>query len=71
MPPKAAEPLQRKNSSTKGGDKMGFSIENNLLKPTKEEIESVKWIAKNNPDDLDSKELWILGNFLEGDDDDD
>ena len=50
---------------------MSFSIENNLPKPTLEEIECVKWIAKNNPDDLDSKELWILENFAEGDDDDD
>jgi hypothetical protein len=27
---------------------------------TQEEIRLVKWIAKNNPEDLDSRELWFL-----------
>jgi hypothetical protein len=40
---------------------MVFSIEN-FAKPTMEEIKQVKWIAKNNPDDLDSREMWILEN---------
>lgn len=47
---------------------MGFSIED-LAKPTKEEIAEVKWLLENNPDDLDSRELWILENFVEGDED--
>jgi len=43
---------------------------NNFNKPSKEEILSVKWIVENNPDDLDSRELWILKNIAEGDEDD-
>ena len=35
---------------------------NNFNKPSKEEILSVKWIVENNPDDLDSRELWVLEN---------
>jgi len=35
---------------------------NDLNKPSKEEILSVKWIARFNPDDLDSRELWVLEN---------
>lgn len=49
---------------------MSFIIENNISKPTLEEIQYVKRIAKNNPEDLDSRELWILENFSEGDEDD-
>ncbi len=37
--------------------------------PTQEEIIYVKWVAKNNPDDLDSRELWVLENLKEGDED--
>ena len=48
---------------------MVFSIEN-LAKPTKEEIAEIKWIIENNPEDLDSRELWVLENFAEGDEDD-
>ena len=50
---------------------MGFSIED-FAKPTMEEINQVKWIVENNPDDLDSRELWVLENqssFLEDDSD--
>ena len=43
---------------------------NDLNKPSKEEILSVKWIVENNPDDLDSRELWVLENIAEGDEDD-
>ncbi|MFA5931409.1 MAG: hypothetical protein WC821_03790 [archaeon] len=43
---------------------------NNLSKPSKEEILSVKRIARCNPNDLDSRELWVLEQFLEGDEDD-
>ncbi len=49
---------------------MVFSIEN-LAKPTKEEIAEIKWIVENNPEDLDSRELWVLENFAEGGEDDD
>lgn len=48
---------------------MVFS-EEDFAKPTMEEIKQVKWILKNNPDDLDSRELWVLENqasFLEDD----
>ncbi len=48
---------------------MVFSLEN-FAKPTTEEIKQVKWIAKNNPNDLDSRELWVLENqssFIEDD----
>jgi len=47
---------------------MGFSLEFN--KPSKEEILSVKRLAKYNPEELDSRELWVLEQSLEGDDDD-
>jgi len=43
---------------------------NNFNKPSKEEILSVKRIAKYNPEDLDSRELWVLENLREGDEDD-
>jgi len=43
---------------------------NNLNKPSNEEILSVKRIARCNLDDLDSRELWVLENFAEGDEDD-
>jgi hypothetical protein len=49
---------------------MDFLIENDFPEPSQEEIELVKWIAKNNPEDLDSRELWVLENFTEGDEDD-
>lgn len=68
MPPKAAEPSTKKFVFLEVV-KMVFSIED-LAKPTMEEIKQVKWIAKNNPDDLDSRELWVLENqssFLEDD----
>jgi hypothetical protein len=42
---------------------MGFS-EFDFAKPTIEEIKQVKWAAENNPEDLDSRELWILENQL-------
>ena len=48
---------------------MVFSIDN-LAKPTKEEIAEIMWIIENNPEDLDSRELWVLENFFEGDEDD-
>jgi len=48
---------------------MVFSIEN-LAKPTREEIAEVKWLLQNNPEDLDSRELWVLENLPEGDEDD-
>jgi hypothetical protein len=37
--------------------------------PNQEEVKLVKWIAKNNPEDLDSRELWVLEQSLEGDED--
>jgi len=43
---------------------------NNLIKPSKEEILSVKRIARFNPDDLDSRELWVLENQTDFLDDD-
>jgi hypothetical protein len=43
---------------------------NNLNKPSKEEILSVKRLARVNSDDLDSRELWVLEQSLEGDGDD-
>ena len=43
---------------------------NNLIKPSMEEVLSVRRIAKHNPDDLDSRELWILEQSVEGDEDD-
>ncbi|MFA5931269.1 MAG: hypothetical protein WC821_03075 [archaeon] len=43
---------------------------NNLSKPSKEEILLVKRIARSNPDDLDSRELWVLEQAIEGDEDD-
>ena len=42
----------------------------NFDKPSKEEYFLVKKLAKSNPDDLDSRELWVLEQPLEGDDDD-
>ena len=42
---------------------MVFQIQN----PTEEEIREVLEISKNNPELLDSKELWILENFCDGD----
>ena len=48
---------------------MVFSIDN-LPKPTREEFEVVKRIARFNPEDIDSRELWVLENFAEGDEDD-
>ena len=42
--------------------KMVFSEIFDFAKPTMEEIKQVKWILKNNPDDLDSRELWVLEN---------
>jgi hypothetical protein len=42
-----------------GGDKMVFSIEI----PSKEEIKDVIKLAKNFPNSLDSKEIWILENY--------
>jgi hypothetical protein len=44
------------------GDKMVFSIEI----PSKEEIKAVIKLAKNFPNSLDSKEIWILENFKVG-----
>lgn len=38
--------------------------------PSEEEILSVKKLAKSHPEDLDSRELWILENQLEFIDDD-
>jgi hypothetical protein len=49
---------------------MVFSIGNDFPEPSQEEIKLVKWIANNNPEDLDSRELWVLENFSEGDEDD-
>ena len=48
---------------------MVFSIDD-FPAASQEEIKLVKWIAKNNPDDLDSRELWVLENLKEGDEDD-
>lgn len=42
---------------------------NNLNKPSKEEILSVKRIARFNSDDLDSRELWVLENQTDSSDD--
>jgi len=42
---------------------------NNLNKPSKEEISLVRRIARSNPDDLDSRELWVLEQSAEGDED--
>jgi hypothetical protein len=39
-------------------------------KPSKEEYLSVKKLARTNPDELDSRELWVLEQPLEGDADD-
>ena len=47
---------------------MVFSLD--FDKPSKEEILSVKRLAKYNPEDLDSRELWILEQPVEGDEDD-
>jgi hypothetical protein len=41
-----------------------------FIQPSKEEYLSVRRLAKTSPDDLDSRELWVLENFLEGDKDD-
>jgi len=49
---------------------MVFSIKNNLPEPTQGEIDYAKWLAKNNPDELDSREMWVLENFSKGDEDD-
>ncbi|MFA5931201.1 MAG: hypothetical protein WC821_02735 [archaeon] len=49
---------------------MDFSLDIDFPKPNQEEIKLVKWIAKNNPEDLDSRELWVLEQTLEGDEDD-
>ena len=46
---------------------MVFSIKNDFPEPTQEEIRCVKWLVKHNPDELDSRELWVLENFVEGD----
>jgi uncharacterized membrane-anchored protein len=70
MPPKAAEPSTKKFIFSEVV-KMVFSDED-FAKPTIEEIKQVKWIAKNNHDDLDSREIWILENqssFIEDDSD--
>jgi hypothetical protein len=48
---------------------MGFS-DYGFPEASQEETKLVKWIAKNNPDDLDSRELWVLENLKEGDEDD-
>ena len=45
---------------------MVFSVN----QPSKEEYFSVKRLAKSNPEDLDSRELWVLENFSDGDEDD-
>jgi len=68
MPPKAAEPSTKKFVLLEVV-KMVFSLED-FAKPTMEEIKQVKWIAKNNPEDLDSRELWVLEYFVEDDEDD-
>lgn len=49
---------------------MDFSLDIDFPEPNQEEIRLVKWIAKNNPEDLDSRELWVLEQILEGDEDD-
>jgi hypothetical protein len=69
MPPKAAEPSTKKFAFLEVA-KMVFSIKNNFPEPTQEEIEYIKWLVKNNPDELDSRELWVLENLPEGDEDD-
>ncbi len=48
---------------------MYFSI-NYLEKPTKEEILAVKRLAEISLDKLDGRELWILENYSESDEDD-
>ncbi len=68
MSPKAAEPSTKKFIHL-GGDLMHFSNFGFPI-PSDEEILSVKKISKYNPDDLDSRELWILENFDEGEKDD-
>jgi len=47
---------------------MVFSVD--LDKPSKEEILSVKNLAKFHPEELDSRELWVLEQSVEGDEDD-
>ena len=42
---------------------MVFSF--NFSLPTREEIESVQWLADVNPEFLDGRELWIFQNFCE------
>ena len=37
--------------------------------PSKEEILAVKRLAKYNPEELDSRELWVLEQVIEGDED--
>jgi len=65
MPPKAAEPSMKKFVFLEVV-KMVFSIS----EPSKEEILSVRRLAKYNPEDLDSRELWVLEHAVEGDEDD-
>jgi len=48
---------------------MVFSIDSDFPEPNQEEIKLVKWIAKNNPEDLDSRELWVLENQNDSSDD--
>jgi len=46
---------------------MVFSLD--FDKPSKEEIIAARKMATYNPEDLDSRELWVLENFSVGDDD--
>lgn len=47
---------------------MVFSLDFDI--PSKEEILSLRRLAKSNPEELDSRELWVLEQPLEGDEDD-
>lgn len=47
---------------------MDFSFDFDI--PSKEEILAVKRLAKSNPEELDSRELWVLEQSMEGEDDD-
>jgi len=49
---------------------MDFCIKISFPEPTQEELKMAKWIAKNDPEDLDSRELWVLEQSLDGDEDD-
>jgi len=85
MSPKAAEPSTKTKQKQElllcivkpkfhnefvfcGGGSNEFS--NNSNKPSNEEILSVRRLARCNPDDLDSRELWVLEQSTEGDEDD-